>query len=134
MIKQAIASAALAALFAGSALAQTPAPAPQPGTPESAPQMQAPAPAPQAPQTAPQNAPQAPQAAPGATAGVPQNPDECIQAASSLAESAEAKKLAEDKLDKIEDLLVKMETHCDAKQFNEAMAVAKDIKAMIETN
>ena len=43
------------------------------------------------------------------------------------------RKLGEEKLDKIEDLLTKMETHCDAKQFVEAMNVAKDIKSIIET-
>ena len=66
-------------------------------------------------------------------AAAPQNPDECLAAASDLAQSAEEQKLAEDKLDKIEDLLSRMETHCDARQFVEAMAVAKDIKVMIET-
>ncbi|MFM9940636.1 MAG: hypothetical protein ACKVP7_14225 [Hyphomicrobiaceae bacterium] len=61
------------------------------------------------------------------------NPDDCLKTASDLALDAEERKLAEDKLDKVEDLLVKMETHCDSKQFPEALAVAKDIKSLIET-
>ncbi len=115
MIKQFALSAAVASLFAGAAFAQSTPPADQQ---PSAPQAQ-PAPAPQGAQ---------------APAGAPQNPDECIQAATGLAEAAEAKKLSEDKLDKIEDLLTKMETHCDAKQFVEAMAVANDIKSLIDAN
>lgn len=123
MIKHLTLSAVLGTLLAGSAFAQA--------TPPAQPQQ---TPAPQA-QPAPQvQPPAAPAPAPQTSAGIPQNPDECIQAASSLAEAAEAKKMTEDKLDKIEEMLTKMETHCDAKQFVEAMAVAKDIKSFIETN
>ena len=76
----------------------------------------------------------APAAMPAQAAGAaPENPDQCLKAASDLAQSAEERKLAEAQLDKIEDLLTKMETHCDAKQFVEAMAVANDIKSLIET-
>ena len=35
-------------------------------------------------------------------------------------------------LDKIEEMLTKMEGHCDAKQFQDAMVVHKDIKSLIE--
>lgn len=122
MIKQVALSAVVASLFAGAAFAQSTPPADQQ---PSAPQAQ-PAPAPQSQPSAPQGG--------QPSAGAPQNPDECIQAASGLAEAAEAKKLSEEKLDKIEDLLTKMETHCDAKQFVEAMAVAKDIKSLIDAN
>ena len=78
-------------------------------------------------------APSAP-AVPGATTELApvSNPDDCLKTASDLALDAEDKKIAEDKLDKIEELLVKMEAHCDARQFSEAIAVAKDIKTMIE--
>ena len=68
-----------------------------------------------------------------ATGAAPENPDHCLRAASDLAQSAEDHKLGEAQLDKIEDLLTKMETHCDARQFVEAMAVANDIKSLIET-
>lgn len=64
----------------------------------------------------------------------PQNSDECLKAAFQLAQSAESKKLADTKLDKIEELLTKMESHCDAKKFAEAMAIAKDIKSAIDAN
>ncbi len=77
--------------------------------------------------TAPMSAP-----APSASSA-PDNPDQCLKAASDLAQSAEERKLGEAQLDKIEDLLTKMESHCDAKQFTEAMAVGNDIKTLIET-
>lgn len=73
-------------------------------------------------------------AAPAQSAAVaPETPDQCLKAASDLAQSAEERKLGEIQLDKIEDLLTKMESHCDAKQFVEAMAVGNDIKSLIET-
>lgn len=62
------------------------------------------------------------------------NTDECLKAAAGLVQAIEAKKLGEDKLDKIEELLTKMEGHCDASQFTEAMAVASDIKVIIDAN
>lgn len=66
------------------------------------------------------------------SADTPSSAEDCIKRASDLAQSAESKNLPDDKLDKIEELLTKMETHCDAKQFSEAMTVAKDIKTMID--
>lgn len=63
---------------------------------------------------------------------VPSTPDDCLKAAFDLAQSAEEKSLADDVLDKVEDLLTRMEGHCDANQFAEAMAVAADIKTMID--
>ncbi len=75
-----------------------------------------------------------PTSAPAQSAGgAPESPDQCLKAASDLAQSAEEHKLGEAQLDKIEDLLTKMESHCDAKQFLEAMAVGNDIKTLIET-
>ncbi len=90
-------------------------------------------------QTTPPAAPAAPApaatapAAPAPTAAVPATPDDCIKAAFELAQKAEDKKMSNDELDKLEQLLSKMENHCDAKQFTEAMAVSKDIKAVIDT-
>jgi hypothetical protein len=60
------------------------------------------------------------------------NAEDCLKAAFDIAQAAEDKKLPNEKLDQVEELLTKMESHCDAKQFNEAAAVANDIKAMIE--
>lgn len=65
---------------------------------------------------------------------VPSSSDECLKQAFQLAQLAEGKKLAEAKLDKIEELLTKMESHCDAKKFAEASTIAKDIKSAIEAN
>lgn len=106
MIKRLVSAALFAGLMIGPAFAQT--------TPPTQPAQ----PAPEAVQP---------------VAALPQSAEECIKAATELALSAEDKKLGEDKIDKLDDLLTKMETHCDAKQFVEAMAVAKDIKTMIET-
>ncbi|MEQ1710220.1 MAG: hypothetical protein ABL908_02340 [Hyphomicrobium sp.] len=65
---------------------------------------------------------------------VPVNSDECLKQAFQLAQTAESKKLTEDKFDKIEELLTKMESHCDAKLFTEATTIATDIKAAIDAN
>jgi hypothetical protein len=62
----------------------------------------------------------------------PTSIDDCLTRAFDIAEKAEAKKLRNDELDKIEDLLTKMEEHCDARHFHEAMLVHKDISALIE--
>ena len=65
---------------------------------------------------------------------VPATSDECLKQAFQLAQSAESKKLSDEKLDKIEELLTKMESHCDAKKFAEANVIAADIKAAIDSN
>ena len=63
---------------------------------------------------------------------VPSSPDDCLKAAFDIAQAAEEKNLADDVLDKVEDSLSRMEGHCDANQFAEAMAVAADIKTLID--
>lgn len=65
-------------------------------------------------------------------AQAPKSPDDCLKAAFDLSQAAEEKQLTDEKLDRIEELLTQMETFCDASQFNEAMAVAKDIQTMID--
>jgi hypothetical protein len=79
---------------------------------------------------APQGAP-SPSAQPPAVSAV-NSPEDCLKAAFDIAQSAEDKKLGDDQLAKIEDLLTKMESHCDAKQFNEAAAVGSDLKSLIQ--
>ena len=118
MIKSIAVAALMSGLFTGATLAQATPPAKD--APPAAAQAQPPA---QTPATMP----------PQTMGGTPESPDQCLKAASDLAQSAEERKLGESQLDKIEDLLTKMETHCDAKQFVEAMAVASDIKSLIET-
>jgi len=61
----------------------------------------------------------------------PKSADDCFKMSMDLFKTADAQKLAEDKRGKVEELLEKMETHCDAKQFAEAAGVAKDVKAAI---
>jgi hypothetical protein len=63
---------------------------------------------------------------------VPSSPDDCLKAAFDLAQAAEEKSLADDVLDKVEEALTRMEGHCDANQFAEAMVVAADIKTLID--
>lgn len=63
--------------------------------------------------------------------GAATNPEDCLNQAFELAQQAEKKNLDDAKLDKLEDMLTRMETHCDAKQFAEAAAVAKEIAAVI---
>ena len=122
MIKCIAVAVLMSSVVAGSAVAQT-----SPPVQDNPPAVQ-PMPAPSQAQTPAAPTPSSPQAG-----LAPANPDDCLKAASDLAQSAEDRKLTEDKLDKIEELLTKMETHCDAKQFVEAMLVGKDIKTMIET-
>jgi hypothetical protein len=64
----------------------------------------------------------------------PDTADACIAAAASLGQAAESKTFPEDKLDKLDQLFSKMESLCDAKQFSEAMSVAKDIKTVLDGN
>lgn len=61
-----------------------------------------------------------------------QDADSCLKQAFDLAQAAEAKKLAESQLAKVEELLAKMEGHCDAKQFADADKTAKDVQAAID--
>lgn len=121
----------LGGLLATSALAQSTAPTDKPAAPaQTAPTEPAPSGSPAA-ITAPP-APAQAGAQSGMQAAALDNAEACLKAASDLAQTAEDKKIAEDKLDKVDDLLTKMESHCDARQFVEAMAVAKDIKGIIE--
>jgi septal ring factor EnvC (AmiA/AmiB activator) len=64
----------------------------------------------------------------------PKNADDCFQMSMDLFKSADAGKLSDDKRSKVEEMLEKLETHCDAKQFAEAAAVAKDVKSAISGN
>ena len=59
---------------------------------------------------------------------------DCIRHASELADAAEEKQLSEEKLDHIEDLVVRMEAYCDAHQFDEARALAREIRAVIDAD
>jgi hypothetical protein len=68
----------------------------------------------------------------GAGATAVSSPEDCLKAAFDIAQTAEDKKLADDQLSKIEDMLTKMESFCDAKQFSEAASVGTDLKALIQ--
>lgn len=57
----------------------------------------------------------------------------CLQKAFELAQSAEQKKLSDADLDQLEQMLSKMEAHCDAKEEDAADKVGGEIQAMLET-
>jgi hypothetical protein len=114
MLNKIIAAAALSLTLTGAALAQATAPAATPTAPAAV-------------------APTAPSAvAPSAEAAAVANADECLKNAFEIAQKAEEKKLSNTELDKIEELLTTMESHCDANRFKEAMVVHTDIKTMID--
>ncbi len=61
----------------------------------------------------------------------PTSTDDCFKMSMDLFKTADAKKLPDAERGKVEEMLEKMETHCDAKQFSEAAIVAKDVKGVI---
>jgi len=61
----------------------------------------------------------------------PKTADDCFKNAIDLAKSAGEKKLSDDKLAKVEELLTMMEGQCEAQKFAEAATTANDIKAAI---
>jgi hypothetical protein len=69
-------------------------------------------------------------AAPAETAAT--SAEDCLKAAFDIAQAAEDKQLPDTQLTKVEDMLTKMESHCDAKQFSEAATVGTDLRALIE--
>jgi hypothetical protein len=113
-INRLIAASAFSTLALSSVVFAQTAPIPAPAEPPSA--------------TSPAGAP----AATGSGATAVNSPEDCLKAAFDIAQTAEDKKLADDQLSKIEDLLTKMESHCDAKQFTEAANVGSDLKALIQ--
>jgi hypothetical protein len=57
----------------------------------------------------------------------------CLQKAFELAQSAEQKKLTDGDLDQLEQMLSKMEAHCDAKEQADADKVGGEIQAMLDS-
>jgi hypothetical protein len=115
MIMRMATAAALTLVLAGTALAQAPS-----------------APAPEAPAVAAPG-PSGSQAAAPAEA-LPDTASACIAAAAELGEAADGKTLSEEKLDKLDQLFSQMESLCDNQQFTEAMAIAGDIRTMLDGN
>ena len=122
MIRKLAVSSALLLALAGSAIAQSAAPA----NTETAPAASAPAASAQAPATS------APAPAASAPAADLAGADDCLKSAFDLATQAEEKKLSNEDLDKLEDLLTKMENHCDANELKEASLIGGDIQSMID--
>lgn len=70
--------------------------------------------------------------APTAVLGSYDSVDACLKHASALGQAAEERKLSEDRLEDIDDLLLRMETFCDARRFTEAAATAEEIAAELD--
>ncbi len=104
MLKSALYGAAFALLLTGAAVAQQPA--------------------------SPAQAAPTPSIGPAATAAT--TPDDCLKSAFELAQKAEAKKLSTTDLDALEEMLTKLEDHCDAKRYTEAQAMVGQISTMID--
>ena len=78
----------------------------------------------------------------GATlAQTPTSPEECLSAATELDEAAQQKEAEaadnktpwpDEQIDRVQDLLLTMQDHCDASRYSEAMTIAQDLKDMIE--
>lgn len=60
-------------------------------------------------------------------------PAECRKTAADLARDAQERSITDEKLEKIDDLILSLEKHCEAARFGDALAVAKSIKGLIET-
>jgi hypothetical protein len=77
----------------------------------------------------------------GTLAQTPTDPEECLSSAYELDEAAQQKEtesaenknpISDEQIDRVQDLLITMQDHCDANRYSEAMAVAQDLKDMIE--
>lgn len=69
--------------------------------------------------------------APAAAAEPPSSVEDCLKAAIALAETAEAKTLADEARTKVENYLITLESHCEASRFTEAAALIADIETEI---
>jgi hypothetical protein len=77
----------------------------------------------------------------GTLAQTPTDPEECLSSAYELDEAAQQKEteaagnknpISDEQIDKVQDLLITMQDHCDANRFSEAMTVAQDLKDAID--
>lgn len=62
---------------------------------------------------------------------VPKEVNGCLDSSLDLFKSASSANLASDAQTKVEQLLGKMEGHCDAKQFSEAQDAANEVSGLI---
>jgi hypothetical protein len=77
----------------------------------------------------------------GTLAQTPSDPEACLSSAYELDEAAQQKEteaaenktpISDDQIDRVQELLITMQDHCDADRYSEAMAVAQDLKDMID--
>jgi hypothetical protein len=77
----------------------------------------------------------------GTLAQAPTDPEDCLSSAYELDEAAQQKEteaaenkapISDEQIDRVQELLITMQDHCDAQRYSEAMAVAQDLRAIID--
>ena len=66
-----------------------------------------------------------------ALADAPASAEECNEQGAALAQKAEEKKLGDDKIAKVEELLMKLDEQCQGDKLAEAGATMKDLEGVI---
>lgn len=66
-----------------------------------------------------------------AIADAPASAEECNEQGAALAEKAEAKKLGDEKIAKVEELLMKLDEQCQGDKLSDAGATMKDLEGVI---
>lgn len=63
----------------------------------------------------------------------PVSPDQCLDTAAAIADEVDQKELSNDEADLLEQLIERMEHHCEAMEFAEAMTVYDELKALLDS-
>lgn len=66
-----------------------------------------------------------------ALADVPADSDTCFRTADEVADAVEEANLTEEQMETADDLLFRIEEHCAAEQFSQAIEVAESVRALI---
>ena len=66
-----------------------------------------------------------------ALADLPKSGEDCFKAADEIADAVEQIQLSEEEADRADDLLIRMEEHCEASEFGQAVEVAEALKTLI---
>jgi hypothetical protein len=66
-----------------------------------------------------------------ALADVPDDSEACFKTADEVADAVEEAQLTEEEMETVDDLLFRIEEHCAAEQFREAIQVAESVRALI---
>lgn len=71
-------------------------------------------------------------AAQALAAEAPATVEDCLKRAIALAETTEAKTMGDETRGRIEDSLLKLESHCEESKFSEAGALIAEIESQLE--